>query len=411
MAHQVLLIEDDEALRTALAQTLELAGLTPLAMPGLTQARRAIRANFAGVILSDIRMPDRDGFSVLSLAVETDPELPVILMTGHSDVPTALKAMKAGAYDYLEKPCNAERLVEVLTRALRHREVVLKSRRIEQALLRNDAAAVHFPGAGAVSRGLRRALRQVAASGRHVHLHGPDGVGKKQAAYVINRIAPEPRPLRRLNFRVVADGAIAALDLPEGPFDLSAKNVDAAGPDAQRDLLALLSRRPDLRLLTTATRPLGALDGHVLAEDLSPGEQVVELRVPDLNERREDLPEIFESLVRLAVRNLDGDMPDISADLIADLRLRPWQGNLPELRAHAAALALGGQSRAAQGPGRSLGEQIDAFERLVLIDSLKRCGGRAAEAAALLGVPRNTLYDRLARHGLSARDFRDGSTE
>ena len=160
MTVQVLLIEDDEALRTSLAQTMELEGLAVMPAQNFVQARRSIRANFPGVILSDIRMPHQDGFDVLTTARNADPELPVILMTGHSDVPTAMRAMKEGAYDYLEKPCSTDRLLEVLQRALTHRTLVLKSRRIERALFKSDAAALSFPGSSEVSVNLRRALRQ-----------------------------------------------------------------------------------------------------------------------------------------------------------------------------------------------------------------------------------------------------------
>lgn len=132
--HKVLIIEDDAALRTAIAQTVELADMTPIPTGGFVQARRTIRANFAGVILSDIRMPDHSGFEVLEFVQAKDPELPVILLTGHSDVPTAMRAMKAGAYDYLEKPFEPARLVDALTRALDHRRVVMDNRALKVEL-------------------------------------------------------------------------------------------------------------------------------------------------------------------------------------------------------------------------------------------------------------------------------------
>lgn len=125
---KVLIIEDDPALRISVAQTLELEELTPIPTTSFVQARRSIRSNFAGVILSDIKMPDQDGFDILRFVKDRDPDLPVVLFTGHSDVPTAMRAMKEGAYDYLEKPCEPDNLVETLTRALKHRELVLENR-------------------------------------------------------------------------------------------------------------------------------------------------------------------------------------------------------------------------------------------------------------------------------------------
>ena len=128
MVSKVLIIEDDAALRASIEQTLELEDLVPVPTGSLLQARRTIRSNFQGVVLSDIRMPDHDGFDVLQFCQVRDAELPVVLLTGHSDVPTATRAIKEGAYDYLEKPIEPVRLIEVLRRALDHRALVLENR-------------------------------------------------------------------------------------------------------------------------------------------------------------------------------------------------------------------------------------------------------------------------------------------
>ena len=134
MIKKVLIIEDDPALRASIVQTLELEDLEPIPTGSFTQARRTIRSNFRGIILSDIKMPDHDGFDVLRFVQERDPDLPVVLLTGFSDVPTAMKAMKEGAYDYLEKPCDPNRLTDTLRRALDHRELVLENRAIREEI-------------------------------------------------------------------------------------------------------------------------------------------------------------------------------------------------------------------------------------------------------------------------------------
>ena len=131
---KVLVIEDDAALLASIVQTLELEDLEPVPTSSFTQARRSIRSNFRGVVLSDIKMPDHTGFDVLRFAQSKDRDLPVILLTGHSDVPTAMRALREGAYEYLEKPCSPERLVETLRRALQQRELVMQNRSIRQEL-------------------------------------------------------------------------------------------------------------------------------------------------------------------------------------------------------------------------------------------------------------------------------------
>ena len=132
--NKVLVIEDDAVLRESIVQTLQLDGLEVIPTGSFTQARRTIRSNFKGVILSDIKMPDHDGFDVLRFTRQRDENLPVILLTGFSDVPTAMRAMKEGAYDYLEKPCDPEHLFETLKRALDHRLLVLENRAIREEL-------------------------------------------------------------------------------------------------------------------------------------------------------------------------------------------------------------------------------------------------------------------------------------
>ncbi|MEL6170987.1 MAG: response regulator [Pseudomonadota bacterium] len=134
MLNKVLIIEDDSVLRASIAQSLELENLEPIPTNSFTQARRSIRSGFRGVVLSDIRMPDHDGFDVLRFAQSKDEDLPVILLTGHSDVPTAMRAIKDGAYEYLEKPCEPDRLIDTVKRALEHRTLVLDNRAIRAEL-------------------------------------------------------------------------------------------------------------------------------------------------------------------------------------------------------------------------------------------------------------------------------------
>lgn len=134
MINKVLIIEDDSALRASITQSLELEDLEPIPTTSFTQARRSIRSNFKGVVLSDIKMPDHNGFDVLRFVQARDPDLPVVLITGYSDVPTAMRAIKEGAYDYLEKPCDPNRLTDTLRRALDHRYLVLQNRAYQDKL-------------------------------------------------------------------------------------------------------------------------------------------------------------------------------------------------------------------------------------------------------------------------------------
>lgn len=386
MTRQVLLVEDDDALRESLRQTLDLEGISVIATAHFVQARRTVRANFNGVVLTDIRMPGQDGFDVLAMVRAADEELPVVMLTGEGDVPMAIRAMKEGAYDFLEKPCATDHLLGVLNRALDHRALILKTRAMERRLKRSDLASVNFPGDSAISRDLRASLRQAAESGMHILLTGPDGVGKKQASHTLFHLMGLGGGFQPVNWPLSA-GFEPAADTTV----LSVKHLERA-TDATV-LQALLDANPDLRLILHTS---GGMPATLC--DLS----YVPVAIPDLAARHADLPAIFEELLRQAARNADRDMPPVSAEVLTHIAGRHWSGNLAELRAFANTYLKGD---AAQLQPQSLAERMETYERSVLEDALRRHDGKAAAAAEELGLPRKTFYDRAARYGLRPKDY------
>lgn len=389
MTGTVLLIEDDDALRASLAQTLDLEGISVISTAHFVQARRTIRANFAGVVLTDIRMPEKDGFDILALAQGVDPDLPVVMLTGEGDVPMAIRAMKEGAYDFLEKPCETTHLLGVLNRALSHRALVLRTRRIERQMQRSDTASINFPGESAASKALRSDLRAAADTGRHVMLTGELGVGKRLAAHTIFTLS-EGRERFQIALAPEIDPERFAIDA--GAVDLSVRSFDDASAAQAECVLAAVQARPEVRLIASG---LGLSDA---VKTLDP----VVVHIPDFASRAGDIGVMFEAVLRQAVRNRSVEMPVVPPDLLRSLEVRDWSENLLELRAFA-----NGFLESASEESKSLAEQMDDFERSVLEDSLKRFKGKASQTAQALGLPRKTFYDRLARYGLRPRDYQD----
>ena len=140
MTRKVLLVDDDAAVREALSQTLELADMSAVAAGSFVVAKDHITPEFDGVVLSDIRMPGRDGFHLLAYAQEQDADLPVILLTGEGDIPMAVKAMGQGAFGFLEKPCAPADLISLLERALKTRTMVLENRRMRHLVETGECA-------------------------------------------------------------------------------------------------------------------------------------------------------------------------------------------------------------------------------------------------------------------------------
>ena len=178
MMQRVLLVDDDKEVREALGQSLELADMAPILASSFIIAKDHISTDFEGVIVTDIRMPGRDGFHLLSYARSIDPELPVILLTGEGDIPTAVKAMEQGAHSFLEKPCAPNELIMLIEKASEARREVLENRRRKLEMESGDAAARMLFGRSAwpkdCDRGCARLLaptRKSWSPGRRVPEH------------------------------------------------------------------------------------------------------------------------------------------------------------------------------------------------------------------------------------------------
>ncbi|MFK7751268.1 MAG: sigma-54-dependent Fis family transcriptional regulator, partial [Sedimentitalea sp.] len=190
MSARVLVVDDDAAVREALVQTLELAGIEALAAGSFVGAKDLITRDFSGVILSDMRMPGRDGFHLLAHARAVDEDLPVVLLTGEGDIPMAVSAIEQGAFDFLEKPCAPADLLEVLHRALASRQGVLESRRSQAVRAAGDPAARLIFGVSDLAEGLRARVRRVARTDAEVLLSGAPGSGISKVAEVIHLCSP-----------------------------------------------------------------------------------------------------------------------------------------------------------------------------------------------------------------------------
>jgi len=402
MKKQVLLIEDDDAMRASLAQTLELEGISVIVANGLAQARRTIRANFAGVVLSDIRMPQDDGFAVLGLAKTVDDELPVVFLTGEADVPMALRSLKEGAYDFLEKPCPSATLLDVINRALIYRDVVLQKRKLERQVQRNDPAAVNFPGMSDASKKVQTDLRRCAEMSSHVLIYGPEGSGRKLAAYTIHALTQSDAQFIGYNF-LTSQSDLSDLHLPDGAVNLSVKSMHLA-PSKDIDwLYRQAADHPDLRLMLSGNGDMTKLRAFIDAQEKM---KFSEITLPALRARRKDLPVIFERLLRQLVRNLNMDMPDVAQGIYAQIMARDWSANIPELRDFAQSYLLGTGLKRGAEEHLTLSRQLDDFEELVLCETLRRTKGKATQAAEQLGLPRKTFYDRLARYNIKPKEFR-----
>jgi two-component system C4-dicarboxylate transport response regulator DctD len=412
MIRQVLIVDDDIAVRDALAQTLELADFMPRVTGSFIEAKDHISDAFEGVILSDIRMPGRDGFFLLDHTQKLDPDLPVILLTGEGDIPMAVRAMGQGAFGFLEKPCAAADLVAEVERALKTRALVLENRRLKAQLEAGDPAARMLFGTSALAVGLRERVRAVARTRAEVLVSGPPGSGISKVAEVIHLCSAQAKGPFIKTPAAGLDPAGLALALENATGgSLFLDELGAMPAETQFALLDHLEQEGEVRLIAGSSADLPELVARGrLNPDLYYRLDVMPVRIPSLGERREDIPVLFRQYVAQASEQAGLTPPPIGPEVIGALMAQDWPGNARALMSAAMRFALGlaegKEAEAGPGAGLGLSEQMAQVERSLLVAALRRQQGRASDAARDLKLPRKTFYDKLARYGLKPEDFR-----
>ncbi|MBL4769160.1 MAG: sigma-54-dependent Fis family transcriptional regulator [Rhodobacteraceae bacterium] len=404
----VLLVDDDAAVRDALTQTLDLAGFTAITAGSFVAAKDHITRDFGGVILSDIRMPGRDGFHLLAYAREVDDALPVVLLTGEGDIPMAVSAMELGAFDFLEKPCAPGDLVAVLNRAVAVRVAALEARADLVQREAGDPAARLIFGVSDLSNDLRARVRRVAGVDTEVLVTGPPGSGISKVAEVIHLCSNRAQgPFeKRAAAGLDRGGLIQALAASAGG-SLFIDEVTQMSADTQIALTEALDAGGDVRLMAGNTLVLEA--GQITAE-LFYRLQVMTVRIPSLAERPEDIADMFRKYVAQASEQAGLSAPEITPEIIAGLMAQDWPGNARGLMSDAMRFALGLQKDAGDDVSEmaevGLTERMAQVEQSLLKAALRRSGGQASEAAKALKLPRKTFYDKLARYGIRPEAFR-----
>jgi two-component system C4-dicarboxylate transport response regulator DctD len=408
MSRRVLLVDDDAAVREALTQTLELAEMEVIAAGSFVAAKDRIEARFDGVILSDIRMPGRDGFHLLDYAQSKDPDLPVVLLTGEGDIPMAVSALGKGAFGFLEKPCAPNELTNVLERALKARSLVLENRRLRHLVETGDPAARMLFGQSEQADILRRQVRLVAQTDGDVLIDGAPGSGVSKVAEVIHLCSVRSKApfLKRAAAGLTAEELNRAIcDAAGGSLFID--GIQRLDPQLQ---LTLSEREADgegARILAGNTIDLAAeVQAHRFSADLYYRLNALVVRIPSLAERPEDIPVMFRQYVLQAAEQSGLTPPEVTPEVIAELMSRDWPGNARALMSFAMRFVMGIPDEATPDAELGLAEQLSVVEKTLLQTALRRAGGRASAAAEALKLPRKTFYDKLSRYSIRPEDFR-----
>jgi two-component system response regulator AtoC len=443
MDRKILIVEDDAAVRRALAETLAEAGYdVSVAEDAETGLSRLAQVE-PDVVLTDVRMPGMDGVELLRLLKERAPGIDVILMTAFNDMPTVVRAMREGAFEFLVKPLKAAELRTVLTRLFEDRRsrVAAEPPAEEVSSPELDVLVGHHPSMLQVYKRVGQA-----ASGRvSVLIRGETGTGKERVAWAIHaHSATRDEPFVAVNctaiphdlleselFGHVRGAFTGAVADRRGRFALAGRGtifLDEIGdmsPPLQAKLLRVLEERryfpvgsegaetTEARLLAATHRDLEAMvqDGR-FREDLYYRLRVVEIRLPSLRDRISDLPLLAHHFVRRASLELGQGEPALPDETLAALLTHSWPGNVRELEnclTRAVVLATGGVIRSEHlGMGTDAVAPSNAFPTLAELErehvqrALALTGGNRTRAAEVLGVSKPKLYRLLDKHGLAS---------
>ncbi|MGQ9369165.1 sigma-54-dependent transcriptional regulator [Azospirillum sp. ST 5-10] len=450
----IVLVDDDREVLHSSRQTLELEGFAVLAEAAARPALARLGRSWPGVVVSDVRMPDLDGFALMEAVRAIDPELPVVLITGHGDIPMAMRAVREGAYDFIEKPAEPDHLVEVVRRALEHRRLVLENRALRDRLAGSGGLEARIIGRSPAVERLRATVAALADAEVDVLILGETGTGKELVArslhdfgrrrgghFVALNCGALPETIleselfghepgaftgaqgRRIGKLEHADGGTLFLDEIESmPLHVQVKLLRVL---QERVVERVGGNRPiplDLRVVAATKVDLLALASQGrFREDLYYRLNVVTVPLPPLRERPDDVPLLLRHFLDAAAlrarRPVPAVGPAVGPATLARLAAHPWPGNVRELRNAAERMALGlGDGLAPGGAGlpgeaapepdvRPLADQLDRVERQLVEAALARCGGRIGETAERLGITRKTLYLKMRHHGLHKADY------
>lgn len=439
MSGQVLVVDDEVAIRDAVQQWLELSGFEVKTCATAAQALGQVDREFAGVVISDVRMPGTDGLQLLDKLLEQDADQPVIMVTGHGDVPMAVEAMRNGAYDFIEKPFTPERLLDSVRRAVDKRRLVCENRALRQQSAFKHRIESQLLGVSRPMENLRRQILELAGTSVNILIRGDTGSGKERVARCLHDFSPRAdKPFVALNCAAIpehlfeselfghesgaftgaqgkrigriehAHGGTLFLDEIESlPLAQQVKLLRVLQEKSLERLGSNRSIQVDLRVIS-AVKPdlLEEVRAGRFREDLYYRLNVAALQLPALRERREDIPLLFDHFVQAAAVRHEREAPAISSTELAGLLAQEWPGNVRELINAAERHALGLSAPAQCLETSSLAEQMEAFEAQCLHSALLSCQGSITQVMALLRLPRRTLNEKMQRHGLQRSSYR-----
>ncbi|MDR0524538.1 MAG: sigma-54 dependent transcriptional regulator [Spirochaetaceae bacterium] len=442
MKFKILIVDDEKNIREGLAAALELDGHEVVTAAHGDEGWRRFQKGDIDLVVTDLRMAGLTGEDLLKRVIAESPGIPVIMLTGHGTVETAVAAMRNGAYDFLTKPVNLDRLSLLVKRALQNRELVIKHRRIEEEL-EHQKTFETIIGASGGMRKVFDTISRVAPSKASILITGESGVGKERVADAIHALSPRKgKALIKVHCAALSAGILeselfghekgaftGAAGRRRGRFELAHEGtlfLDEIGEidqNIQIKLLRVLQEKQfervggeetietDVRIVAATNKDLKAeIEKGGFREDLYFRLNVITIHIPPLRERKDDLPLMITAFLKEFAGENNKPIEGIDERARSAIYAYDWPGNVRELRncmESAVVMAKGPiitegdlpptvRAKTDEGWIRiPLGTPLEDAEKIIIRDTLSFHNGNKSKTAEVLGIGRKTLHRKL----------------
>ena len=437
---KIAIVDDEQDMRQSISQWLALSGYETETFASAEDALKGLGTDYPGVVVSDIKMPGMDGMQFLKRVMSVDSALPVIMITGHGDVPMAVEAMRVGAYDFLEKPFNPDRMSELARKATQMRRLTLDNRALRRELSDGTALMKKLIGASPVMARLKEDILDLGQADGHVLIDGETGTGKTLVAHALHAVGARASKKFVLISCAAYDEETLTKRLFGGGEDseqqpameearggtLVLEDVEALSEALQARLLTAINEQgtpAETRIIAICNlQEQGKTCEDALRPDLFYRLAALRMTVPPLRTRGEDILTLFTRLSEQFAEEYGCEAPQVSAQEAAQLLQAPWPGNVRQLINIAERAVL--QNRRGSGSitsllmadneeaqpvmtteGKPLKEYVEAFERMLIDNTMRRHKGSIVSVMEELCLPRRTLNEKMAKYGLQRSDY------